>query len=467
MTQHRPAPNDDDPPATAPPGAPPRALATVPVAPGRLPALGHLVPFMRNPMRFITSLQPVGPLVRIDAGPMTMYLVNSPALLHQVLVTDARRYEKGAAFDKARTIMGNGVLFSEEPLHLQQRRLVQPAFRRGDAPAWRATAAACAAARIGRWREGQSVDVLDEMHRISLTLIIRSFFATDPAPATLDRLHRIMKILLGGIMVRFMTPGTALERLPIPSNRRFNRAVEDLNTIVADMARAGARTRQDPGNDRRDLFATLCPAGAGRAPSQPLAQTCDEAISVLIAGTETMATTLSWLLHELAQHPDWERQLRAELRAADGDTGQAEILDRLLSEVLRLHTPNWVLMRRARTDVELGGVHLPAGTELLFSLSALHRDPQVFDDASAFDPDRWLPGRETGRDRFVFIPFGDGNRKCLGDAFAWTGMREIAAELVTRWSLRHAPGATVGETRLFATLQPTGLRMTVAPAPAA
>ncbi|EDY49637.1 pentalenene C13 hydroxylase [Streptomyces clavuligerus] len=436
----------------------------MPTAPGRLPGLGHLLPLMRNPVRFLTSLQPLGGLVRVDI-PTPVHVVNSPDLLHRILVTDARSYEKGAAFDKARTILGNGVLFSEQPLHLGQRRLIQPAFHRSRQPHWRTVAADCAAEHLDRWQDGDTLDVLDEMHRIALEMIIRLFFAARPTPRTSERIHQCVNVLLGGIMIRFLSPGTLLERLPTPGNRRFERAIRDLNTIVADLARTARTTTANPmgDGDHQDLFTTLCPHAADLDCS--LQQSCDEAISVLVAGTETIATTLSWLFHELARHPDHENELRADLAAADGDTTRTGLLDRLLNETLRLHTPNWVLMRRARTEVELDGRTLPAGTEFLFSLSALHRDPQVFPHPDRFDPDRWLPGNSPVQHRTHFIPFGDGNRKCLGDTFARTEMRAVAAAAVTRWTLRHTPGTKVGETRLFATLQPTGLRMTARTAP--
>jgi cytochrome P450 len=140
-----------------------------------------------------------------------------------------------------------------------------------------------------------------------------------------------------------------------------------------------------------------------------------------------------------------------------GDIAGLPYTQRVLCETLRLRGP-WLSTRRALRPVRLSGVDVPAGTELAFSLYALHRDPRMFDQPDRYDVDRWLPEHAAHRPRGSFIPFLDGNRKCLGDSFAWTEMTVVLATIASRWRLRLAPGCRVREVPV-ATIRPSRLMM--------
>ncbi|MDT9683949.1 cytochrome P450 [Streptomyces sp. TRM76323] len=172
----------------------------------------------------------------------------------------------------------------------------------------------------------------------------------------------------------------------------------------------------------------------------------DELSTVLFAGAETTASSLAWAFHELARRPDVEAELVAEIEEVVGDR-PVEIGDvpkltavrRVLDEVIRLHGVT-LLMRRATAPVELGGRRIPQGAEVAFSLYAMHRDPDLYPDPDRFDPDRWLPERRASVERHAYVPFGAGNRKCIGDAFVWTEATIALATILASWRLRPVPG---------------------------
>ncbi len=163
-------------------------------------------------------------------------------------------------------------------------------------------------------------------------------------------------------------------------------------------------------------------------------------MSILVAGIETTGTSLSWACHVLTRRPDIADHIRAEAASAAWQPGQpAKTTDfpyteRFIMEVLRLHQPNWIMMRRTREAVDLGVATIDSGCELIYSAATLHRDPELYPDPLTFDPDRWIGWTEE-RQRCTFIPFGAGKRKCIGDTFAWTEMLLAILTITARWTL--------------------------------
>lgn len=192
------------------------------------------------------------------------------------------------------------------------------------------------------------------------------------------------------------------------------------------------------------------------------AQLCDEAVTMVLAASETQATTMSWLFYELARRPEIGRRLRAELAGVlDGRTPSFADIPRLpylrdvLNEALRLHHPIWNMMRRTVRAVDLPGLSLPANAEILISPVTLHRDARLYPRPHEFDPDRWADRKP---DRTAFIPFSAGSHNCVGDHYALTEMSLTLAAVLPDWRLDLAPGARPREV-LSGTLRPDRMPM--------
>ncbi|MFE3873818.1 cytochrome P450 [Kitasatospora sp. NPDC059146] len=456
------------PPRTTPPPAPATRAAVPPLAPGALPGLGHAAALLRDPLGFLGSLARHGGVVRIRLGPRTVCVVTDARLVHTLLVALAHDCPRGAVQDTLRTAFGDGLLMSEGQAHRDRRRIIQPAFAPDRTAGYLAVMHQVTEERASRWRAGQVLDVAKEMNHLALEIVTRSLFDARLSEDATLAFHRALPDLVKGQIVQSLYPHPALARLPLPVNRRFDAAVRVLNRVV-DQAVNGRPGRARP-DQRGGTLPALLRAATDPATGRPLteADVRSEAITMFGAGTETVSTTLTWLLDELLRHPEVEARVLAELdeHLPAGTTPTPEALARLTytrgvtQEVVRLHAPNAFLMRTARVPVDLGPYRIPAGTELLYSLTALHRDPLSYDDPSSFRPERWQDGGGLGRPSF--LPFGAGKHKCIGEAFAWAELTVAAAAILRRWRPVAVPGSRAREV-VWTTVQAHGLRVRLVP----
>ncbi|HEY6797116.1 MAG TPA: cytochrome P450 [Kineosporiaceae bacterium] len=177
----------------------------------------------------------------------------------------------------------------------------------------------------------------------------------------------------------------------------------------------------------------------------------DQVITIALSGRDTTANALAWALHELSRRTEVADRVAAEVKEVVGarsacfeDLTALDYTERVAREVFRLYA-FWLLIRRTVKQVTLGGVPIPAGTQILISPIALHRDPSIYRDPTVLDPNRWLPGRGEEIPRNAYFAFGAGNRQCIGDRYAWTAVMLGLAAIVPRWRLEPVAGHTVTE----------------------
>ncbi|MFH8589294.1 cytochrome P450 [Streptomyces celluloflavus] len=434
-----------------------------PVAPGRLPVIGHALHLWRRPLEFLDALTAHDQLVAVHLGPSPSYVLVGPELVHRVLVTDAARYAKGRSFEKLHDYLGQGLATSEGPFHLRQRRMMQPAFHHVQIAQHVSTMARLAAERSESWRPGQIIDVTREMRDLSLAIVTATLFSTALDDNLAADIHHAMPIVLRGMYTRVLDPTDLWHRMPTPGNRRLADASRRLRAAIDHLIRT---RREGPLTEHHDVLSMLLRAqddDSGEAMTDR--QVHDELITLLVAGTDTVAGGLAWLFHELGQHPAVDRELHQELR--DTVTGPLDqdglrrlrYTRRVIDEALRMRNPGGITIRRAVDDVELCGYHFPGGTEFIFSALVLHRNPRYFPGPLRFDPDRWLPDRPPVP-RGAFVPFGAGSHMCIGESYARAEMTTVAATIASRWRLEPVPGTRVRGV-MTSTNSPGDLRMRV------
>jgi cytochrome P450 len=436
----------------------------VPVAPGRWPFLGHTPAMLRQRFEFTASLREHGEIVKIQLGPMPAYFVTSPRLTYRVLVTDGASFRKGAMFDKFRPYLGNGLVLSNGDFHLRQRRLLQPAFHRDRIARYTETMVRAASELVGSWRPGEVRVVDEDMQGLAVTVVGEALFSSEMGERAIAEVRRSIFVVIKQGMIRALSPGF-VEKLPIPGNRQFDEAIARMRAVVLEVI-ASWRTG---GVDHGDVLSMLLLAqdedtGDGMTDQQ----TYDEVLTLLTAGIETTALALSWIFHEIARNPEVERRLHAEVDDVLGgrpvtvdDIPKLTYTLRVVNEVLRMY-PIWILMRRATAAVDLDGMVIPAGAEVIVSPHALHFDPATYDEPQRFDPDRWLPGRAKDLPKGAFIPFGAGARQCIGNVFAQNEIIITVATVAARWRLVPVPGKPV-RVKFTSAAYPSSLPMTVVP----
>ncbi|WP_149179748.1 cytochrome P450 [Streptomyces sp. TRM49041] len=419
-----------------------------PSAPGRLPVVGHAIQLWRGPIEFFESLRGVGDVVRVDLGTWPVHVLTTPEHVHTVLVGDGRGFGRGRIFDRLRPLFGNGIVTTDGRFHRRQRRLIQPAFHRDHIAEYTRLMSGQAEAMCRTWTEGREISVLHEMRRLALDAVAEMTFSGDLGKPAAAEVHRSLPVILEGMLLRAVMP-KVLDPLPIPANRRFDTAAARLRRII-DQVIAEYGTEHE---DRGDLLALLLAArDAETGETMGPDQVRDELIAIMFAGTETSATTLSWIFHELGRHPEAEKRLHAEVDEVVGDgpvrpehLPRLTYTDNVFQEALRLHSP-LLFTRRALAPATLGGVRIPEGAEVAYSPYALHRDPAVYPDPTSFDPDRWNDGSPGRLPRaHSYIPFGAGQHKCIGDSFAVAEILIAVATVASRWRLVHTPGTVVRE----------------------
>ena len=434
------------------------AVATEPGGPRGKPIVGSLLEFRRKPLEFLSSLAcDYGDVARFHLGPELVFLLNHPDLIRDVLVTHSRNFTKSRGLEMAKRFLGEGLLTSEGEFHRRQRRLVQPAFHRERIAAYARVMSSYAAQARERWRPGGRIDVAQEMLTLTLAIVGKTLFDADVAGESQEigaALGDILQ-LFGRITAPF---AQLLDRLPLPSNRRFERGRRRLDSTIYRII----AERRKSGVDRGDLLSMLLVAAdeegdGGRMTDR---QVRDEAMTLFLAGHETTANALTWTWYLLSQNPDSEARLHAEVDAVLGgrlpssdDVPHLAYTEKVLAEAMRLYPPAWVVGRRAIGEYPLGSYRAPARSILIMSPWVTHHDPRFFPEPFRFDPERFAPEAREARPKFAYFPFGGGPRVCIGESFAWMEGILVLATIAERYRLRLAPDARVA-LRPLITLRP-------------
>ncbi|MGW3071359.1 cytochrome P450 [Kitasatospora sp. NPDC001132] len=446
------------------------APVAAPVAQGRVPLLGHLPQLAVRRVEFLQSIRAQGGIVRIFLGNRPVFVLNSPEAVHEVLLTQSRKFGKGLLFDVARPFIGNGIITSERDFHIRQRRALQPAFHRDSIAACVGTMTDLAEEQVSAWRTGEVIAMDLVLRRMMTAMLVATLFSTerpDGAAAVAELGERVAEHLttvMRGVFVGTLLPAP-IASSPALGHRRYLAAAEALRELADTAVR---QARHDP-DDRGDLLSIMFAGTPGKPEGMTDLEARDELLSLLMAGAETTSTTLAWALHELGRRRDLAERMKAECDAlpAGALPGPATLpfTDRFLREVLRLHQPSWLLMRRALEPARVCGVDLPRGAELIYSALTMHRDPAYYPDPLRFDPDRWLVRPEKDLPPGAYVPFALGNRKCIGDHFAMTEMLVVLRSIVSRWRPRPVAGHRVRPV-VQALIRPNALPMRVSPWPA-
>lgn len=434
----------------------------IPPGPRTWPSLRLVFQMQRDPLTFFTQLaRDYGDIVYFQAGPRSIYLLNHPELIQDVLVTHDRKFRKSQALQRAKRVLGEGLLTSEGEYHLHQRRLIQPLFHRRQIATYAETMVRHAA-RLGDsstghgWQDGTRVDLHAEMMKLTLAIVGETLFQQDitgdaqAVGAAMETLNQNFRRLLSPF-------APLLDRLPTAENRRLRHSQVTLDRIVAHLIEI--RRQQGDGSD---LLSLLLSAHEGGVEGQPMSdrQIRDEVLTLMLAGHETTANALTFTWWLLAQQPAVARKLQHEVdQVLQGrlptmaDVEQLRYTRMVLSEAMRLYPPAWIVGRQALVDHEVGGYPIPAGATVLTSQWVMHHDARYYPEPWRFEPERWSAAAQAERPKFSYFPFGGGSRVCIGEHFAWMEGILLLATLAQQWQMQPL-AATPPALRAGVTLRP-------------
>lgn len=407
-----------------------------------------------------------GDVVRFRVATQVVWLLSHPEHIRDVLVVNQKKFMKGRGIQMMKPLLGEGLLTSEGETHLRQRRLVQPAFHRQRVASYATSMVEDARRMRERWTTLSAEETLEmsqEMMRLTLVIAGRTLFDADVE----DEANDVGQALTDAMSVAERIPNplaAILSRLPLPSNRRFERARQRLDDIIYGII----RERRKSNVDRGDFLSMLLMAqdDEGGTGGMTDKQVRDEALTIFLAGHETTATALTWTWYLLSQHPEAEAKLHAEIDSVlqcrlptFEDLPKLRYAEMVFAEAMRLYPPAWIIGRRALVDHEMDGYKIKAGDLTLHSQYLVHHDARWFPEPDKFIPERWTPELKEARPKFSYFPFGGGTRTCIGEAFAWMEASLVIATLAQQWKPRLVQGHPV-EPRALITLRPKhGMKM--------
>ncbi|PWT82103.1 MAG: cytochrome P450 [Blastocatellia bacterium] len=420
----------------------------------------------RDPLGVISNLaRTYGDVVHFRLAGEQAFLVSDPSLIRDVLVTQQKNFTKSRGLERARKLLGNGLLTSEGETHRRHRRILQPAFHRDRIAGYASVMVAHADRQRRRWTEGTTVDVAAEMRRLTLAIVGRTLFSAD-VESQADDVGVALTRVLEAFWLMMLPFADVIEQLPLPALRRSRRARATLDSLIYKMI----ADRRGPGGDRGDLLSLLMMAEDQEGTTLTDAQVRDEAMTLLLAGHETTANALTWTWYLLGQslraetgvHEEIARVLASRLPTID-DVDRLSWIGQVVTESMRLYPPAWMIGRRAIADCAIGEYFVPARSIVLMSPWLVHRDPRYYPNPDRFEPQRWTPELRAALPKFSYFPFGGGPRQCIGESFAWMELVLVMATLAQSWRLRLVPGQTIVPEPLITLRMKHGVKMECQP----
>jgi cytochrome P450 len=398
----------------------------------------------------LANAQRYGDLVSFRALGRTVLQFNHPELVQEMLVRDASHHHRNLVMQRSKDILGEGLLTSEEPLHMRQRRLAQPAFHRQRIGVYGEVIAQATLTMTGRWPSGAVLDVRAEMMLLALRIVGKTLFDTE-LEQDVEKIAAAADAFQSFLPLAWLPFSKVLQATPLPSMRRIRRGREELDELIYRMIR---ERRADP-RDRGDLLSMLISSvdtegaeAGGTAYGMSDTQVRDECLTVMLAGHETTANALSFVLWLLAEHPEIQEELAMECARVLGgraptaaDYPALKLAEQVFAEALRLYPPVWVTARTAAESYAYRRMTIEQGTILVAPQFAVHRDARFYTEPLKFDPLRFTAEAKAARPKMAYFPFGAGSRQCIGEGLAWMEGTLCLAAMMQEWRVVRLEGA--------------------------
>lgn len=441
------------------PVAPPLPPARIAPMPKGVPVLGNLLDIGLDPFAaFERWATQYGEIVRLQLGAWPTLLVNGSDLIEQVLVKQHENFTKHRFFWRHVALLTGNGLFTSEGKHWQrQRKLAAPAFAGERLTSYDAAMVQLTEEMLDSWADDTVVDLHPQMMALGLRIAAKTMFSAE-VEADVQVIEKAMGDILAEISRRYSRLFLIPDAVPLPGHIRYRRGVAAIEGVVARLI----EERRGQDEDRGDLISMLMAARDDDGEPMTSQQLRDEVLTMLLAGYETSALTMTWAFYALSQQPELQDRIAAEVRETVGerplryeDLQHLKTTENVVIETLRLYPPAWAIGREAKADCRIGDYDVPAGTTVYMSAWAVHRNPDHFQEPLAFRPDRWTGDLRKSLPRFAYFPFGGGPRICIGNRFAMMEAMLLTATICRRFRIeQHSTKRVVPFPTL--TLRPAG-----------
>ena len=402
-----------------------KAIPTISKSNG-LPILKELVT-QRSLLAGLEAMHKVlGSIFEINMPGFKPIVLSGPEAAREILVTERGRFNWRNPNDPVTGLLRHGLLVEDGEYHETLRGYMQPALQRSEINRYLPAMLACTDQVLSTWKDGSLQDMLEEMRKLALMILMETLFSVDISPDLPRLWNPILKIL------EYISPGVWLinPNLPRPG---YKKAIEELDKYLY----AIIRERRLKGNGTGDMLGDLIKR---EDMTDDLIR--DQMLTMLIAGHDTSTALLSWALYLLGIHFDVMQQAKHEVDLVLGedepkmsDLNQLHFLEQVIKETLRLYPPIHVGNRMANSDLNIQGCPVPEGTRAMLSYYLTHRDDRTWEHADRFNPDRFDRKAPHKQPPFSYLPFGGGPRNCIGAAFAQIETRLVLARIIQNFDL--------------------------------
>lgn len=428
--------------------------------------MGVMGEFNQDSLGFIDRMQREhGDIVWMRFLYVPALFLYHPNEIEYVLTTNARNFMKAMSLRSNffQRLVGNGLLTSHGEEWKRQRRLTAPAFHRERIAAYADTMVDYTRRLLGSWRDGEERDMHRDMMRLTLEIVVRCLFSADVSH-DVDEVGETLKELVKPFASQATLKWIVNNRLPTPYHLYFHRLARKIDRVVYRII----AERHASGKDEGDLLSTLLAARDEDGSQMNDQQLRDEVMTLFLAGHETTALTLSWTWYLIGKDPEVEKKFHAELDEVLGgrpptfaDLSRLKYTEQIAKESMRLYPPAYGLGREAISDCEIGGYHVPAGTQVFMFQWSTQRDARFYDEPSVFRPERWTEDFEARLPKYAYFPFGAGPRVCVGASFAMMEIILVLAAIGQKFRLRLVPDHPVEIYPAMSLRPKDGVRVTV------
>ncbi|HEX7279102.1 MAG TPA: cytochrome P450 [Solirubrobacterales bacterium] len=414
----------------------------------------------RDPLpMLLDAYEKHGPIFSLRLLHSRVVFMLGPEANHFVTVAHPENFHwRESSFGDLIPLLGDGLLTIDEDYHDRARAIMMPAFHREQVAAATEAMTIETDEAIGAMPVGEVVDIYEWMRNLAMRIAMRALLGLDPdeagkGAAAAEHFERALGFYGIDFHLRLLRgPGSPWQKM------NSSRAILD-EIVFGEISRR--RAEPDPG--RRDILSLLVAARGEGGEEFTDREIRDQVMTLMFAGHDTSTSTLTFMLYELARHPEVTRRLHEEQdRVLGGATPTPQQLEKempylemVLDEVLRLYPPAWIGPRRAVREFEFGGCTVPKGAYVNYCSWASHRLPEVFPQPEAFIPERFTRERKAALPRGAYVPFGGGSRICIGKRFGQTEVKLVATKLLQRLRVESLPGRTM-TIRQMPTLSPRG-----------
>lgn len=387
------------------------------------PIVGSLPGLLADPFRFLDQARSVyGDIYRLDLGFTKVIVLGHPRHAQHVFIDQAAKYTRGGVFwDTLRSIFGNGLITSEGQFWLRQRRMMQPHFHRRRLAGLTSSLVRAIEESLSTWprqlASDPPFDLAPACNELTMRLTMRALFGETLSLETAAEVSGALSYVLDYILRAFVTKSLP-SMIPVPGRKKYERAIAKIDENMLAIIDSCRRQNEPADHLLAMLIDAVDDETNDRMTNQQLR---DEVTTLFVAGFETTAVSLSWTFECLARRQDIQRRLHAEVDEVLGDRPptfddlpRLPYARRVLQEAMRLYPPAWQLPRIAVRDDVIDGYPIPAGTTVVCLIYAYHRHPGEWPNPEVFDPERFNPDCSDNRHNFAYMPFGAGQRLCLG-----------------------------------------------------